>query len=320
MYLVPVIGVYLVWGTLMTANGWWDRFQTDYYMSITMVFGSFIAGATPEGGGAVAYPVMTLLYAIPPAVARNFSLAIQSIGMSSASLWILAHKVRIEKTYLWLVMGPSLAAVVFSSYFIAPHVAPDFATMMFVSFWLAFGMALFYVNQVRRRDAGDTLPLLTTGQKAELMAIGFVGGCFSGVLGNGVDIVSFSYVTMKYGLSEKVATPTSVVLMASNAVLGTLLHFLILRDVTAQVVDFWMVCIPIVVLGAPFGAYFATRMHRLAIAWALYVIIVVQFVSALIILKPTGVLVLASMLTFAFGIAIFFLLTLRQGGAAGQAA
>ena len=29
-------------------------------MSLTMCLGSFIAGATSEGGGAIAYPVMTL--------------------------------------------------------------------------------------------------------------------------------------------------------------------------------------------------------------------------------------------------------------------
>ena len=33
-----------------------------------MGFGSFIAGATTEGGGAVAFPVLTLLFEIPPEV------------------------------------------------------------------------------------------------------------------------------------------------------------------------------------------------------------------------------------------------------------
>jgi uncharacterized membrane protein YfcA len=41
-------------------------------MSVTMAFGSFIAGATSEGGGAVAFPVMTLLFNIAPSIARDF--------------------------------------------------------------------------------------------------------------------------------------------------------------------------------------------------------------------------------------------------------
>ena len=35
---------------------------------------------TSEGGGAVAFPVMTLALNIPPPVARDFSLMIQSCG------------------------------------------------------------------------------------------------------------------------------------------------------------------------------------------------------------------------------------------------
>ena len=37
-------------------------------------------GMTSEGGGAVAFPVMTLALNITPAVARDFSLMIQSCG------------------------------------------------------------------------------------------------------------------------------------------------------------------------------------------------------------------------------------------------
>ena len=38
---------------------------------------------TSEGGGAVAFPVMTLALGIKPAVARDFSLMIQSCGILS---------------------------------------------------------------------------------------------------------------------------------------------------------------------------------------------------------------------------------------------
>lgn len=57
----------------------------NYFMSLTMCLGSFIAGATSEGGGAIAYPVMTLgPWKIAPLIARDFSLMIQSIGMIAA--------------------------------------------------------------------------------------------------------------------------------------------------------------------------------------------------------------------------------------------
>ena len=54
-----------------------------------MVFGSMVAGATSEGGAAVAFPVMTLVFGIAPPVARDFSFMIQSVGMTCASFTIL---------------------------------------------------------------------------------------------------------------------------------------------------------------------------------------------------------------------------------------
>ncbi len=45
-----------------------------------MIFGAMIGGATSEGGGAVAFPVMTLALGIPPSIARDFSMMCQSCG------------------------------------------------------------------------------------------------------------------------------------------------------------------------------------------------------------------------------------------------
>ena len=51
---------------------------------------------TSEGGGAVAFPVMTLAFSILPSVARDFSVMIQSCGMSAASFTILFMRIRCE--------------------------------------------------------------------------------------------------------------------------------------------------------------------------------------------------------------------------------
>ena len=52
-----------------------------------------IVGMTSEGGGAVAFPVMTLAFGIKPMVARDFSLMIQSCGMTAAAFTIFFMKV-----------------------------------------------------------------------------------------------------------------------------------------------------------------------------------------------------------------------------------
>lgn len=51
---------------------------------------------TSEGGGAVAFPVMTLALGIQPAVARDFSLMIQSCGMTAAAFTIFWMKIKLE--------------------------------------------------------------------------------------------------------------------------------------------------------------------------------------------------------------------------------
>ena len=97
----------------MFASQSWSLFLRDWYMTATMIFGSVIAGASSEGGGTVAYPVMTLALNITPAIARNFSLAIQSIGMTAATLWIVARRIKIEKTYLgYAITGGTIGIVV----------------------------------------------------------------------------------------------------------------------------------------------------------------------------------------------------------------
>ncbi len=306
---LPVALVYLLWGGYMHVSESWDLFARDWYMTVTMVFGSFIAGASSEGGGAIAYPVMTLGFQIAPDVARNFSLAIQSIGMTAATLWIVAKRITIEKTYLWLAMSGGTLGIILATFYIVPLVSPAYAKMVFVSFWLSFGIALFVINHIRKRDTVTSLASLNRRQKMELFLIGFLGGTLSAIFGNGIDICTFAFVTLKYNLSEKIATPTSVILMASNAVVGTILHFFVLQDMQKQALDFWLVCIPVVMLGAPFGAFIVNKIKRLAIAYLLYVIIVVQFIAALIIIQPSAILLAVSALTFIAGMVVFFVLT-----------
>jgi len=306
---LPVALVYLAWGGYMAVSESWDLFLRDWYMTVTMIFGSFIAGASSEGGGAIAYPVMTLGFQIVPDVARNFSLAIQSIGMTAATLWIVAKGIKIERTYLWLAMAGGTLGIILATFFVVPLVSPAYAKMVFVSFWLSFGIALFVINHIRKRDTITSLSSLNRQQKTELFFIGFLGGILSAIFGNGIDICTFAFVTLKYNLSEKIATPTSVILMASNAVVGTLLHFFVLGDMQTEAINFWLVCIPVVMLGAPFGAYLVNKIKRLAIAYLLYVIIVAQFIAAIFIIQPSGVLVAVSVLTFIGGMVIFFVLT-----------
>ncbi len=308
-FTLPAVTVLAVWLYFMYSTASWELFRDNWYMTLVMIFGSFIAGASSEGGGAIAYPVMTLLFNIDPDVARNFSFAIQSVGMTFASVWIITSGIKIEQNYLLLAGLGGFAGIIFGTIYIAPLIKPDFAKMMFVSFWLSFGIALWIVNFVNNRKSLQKLPVLSVYQKSELLLVGIAGGIFSSVLGNGLDICTFSFVVIKYGLSEKIATPTSVILMASNAIAGFILHTFFLDSMQPEAINFWLVCIPVVIFGAPFGAFVINRIGRKKIALLLILIIITQFFTALYVIRPGLQLGLFSLVIFLTGMILFFVLT-----------
>jgi hypothetical protein len=55
--------------------------------------------------------------------------------------------------------------------------------------------------------------------------------------------------------------------------------------------NYWWVCLPIVVIGAPAGARFIRNRSRLFVARILYVSIIAQFIAGLIIIPQTAGLV-----------------------------
>jgi hypothetical protein len=87
-YRLNVLLALLTWCVwwLYTYPESWSRIQYHWPVSVTMIFGSIIAGATSEGGGAIAFPVFTKILQIPASDAKIFSLAIQSVGMLAASI------------------------------------------------------------------------------------------------------------------------------------------------------------------------------------------------------------------------------------------
>ena len=285
-FFAITLSTLVLWALYMQTAQQWALFVDNGFMTVTMAFGSFMAGASSEGGGAIAYPVMTLVFGIAPDVARNFSLAIQSVGMTAAALWIFANRIPVERTYLTLGLIGGTVGIVIGTFAIAPYVPAAYSKMLFVSFWLSYGIALFLLNHVWKRDTRAALPALSVGQRWEIIGVGVIGGILSSILGNGLDICTFAFVTLKYRISEKIATPTSVVLMASNAVVGFALHGAVLQDLQPEAINYWLVSIPVVLFGAPFGAYVVSKLPRLVIASLLYLVIAGQFVGALLSSSP----------------------------------
>jgi uncharacterized membrane protein YfcA len=304
--------VWSLWLAGMVFGARWDLFATGWFMSVTMAVGSFVAGATSEGGGAVAFPVMTLLFGIAPAVARDFSLMIQSVGMTSATATILYTGIRIEhRSLLWAGLGGAVG-MIFGLEFIAGRLPPAFAKMLFTSTWLAFAFALYMINRYHDREVHLSIRNFRARTGLVLFGTGVVGGVISSITGSGLDITTFALLVLRLGISEKVATPTSVILMACNAVVGFAWQGLVGGGMAPEAWSYWWVCVPVVVIGAPFGAWFIRDRSRHFVSAILYASILVQFVGALVIVPMTAPLAVFSVTVLSAGV-LFFRWMANQG-------
>jgi uncharacterized membrane protein YfcA len=135
--------------------------------------------------------------------------------------------------------------------------------------------------------------------------IGIVGGIFAANTGSGIDTLTFMVLTLTFGIHEKISTPSTVIIMGINSVVGFFLHGVVLQDI-GVVWNYWLVCIPIVILGAPFGAWIASRVNRDIIILLLLALISVELVTTIWIIPFTpemirfaGITVLVCILWFA---------------------
>lgn len=291
--------------TSIIAVGLRDEVLAWWPAALTMIFGSFIAGASAEGGGAIAFPVFTLLLKIPPVDARSFSFMIQSVGMVSASLLILGRGIPVElRAVKWPALG-GIVGLVAGTWWVAPYLPPVETKLFFVSLWMAFGIGLWRANRSRTRTVRPGLPeVLASRDVLTLLTAGFIGGIVTAIFGNGVDLVTFCVLSLWYGVDEKVATPTSVILMSILTVCGFALHAFVEKDVSESMYHAWLAAAPVVLFFAPLGAFVISKWNRLAIANLLVIIIIVQLVGALYVLQPspdhlalsTGVVLIGSII------------------------
>lgn len=315
LFFLLVIPAWLVY--MATQNGF-AVYRTHWPAVPTMFFGAFVAGATSEGGGAVAFPVFTLLLKLAPPVARNFSFAIQSIGMTAASMLIIGLKIPVDWKAIRTVTLGGIPGIVVGTFAIVPFISGPVTKIFFVSLWMSFAFALFLANRDGQRDVNNGLQRIARSDKARIIAFGFVGGLVTAIFGDGINILTFCLFTLYYSVSEKVATPTSVIIMTIHTIFGFFFHAFVLQDFQQEAFNYWLCAIPVCILMAPLGAYIITFLNRKTIANFLYLTTAVQYVGALVVLKPSPLIIGISLSAVVLGFS-FFLWLARQGRKREQA-
>ena len=267
---------------------------------------------TTEGGGAVAFPVMTLVLHVHPSVARDFSMMIQATGMSCATFAIFFMGVQIEwRAVIFGSLG-GVVGLICGLEFIDPHLTPPLKKMGFVSLFFSFAFALFLLNRHHKRKTYVTIPQFKLWKAILLFVTGVLGGILTSFAGTGLDICCFSVLTLFFRVSEKTATPTSVVLMAWNSILGVYWRRVIMNTVSQEAWEFLAVAVQIVVIGTPFGTVLGTHFHRQVLASFVYILDTVSLILAFVLVPQTPALAGGSVGVIIFGF-IFYAVMMKFG-------
>lgn len=259
-WLAFLLAFYAGWALLLQGAPW-ALLAAHWPTALTMAFGSFVAGATPMGGGTVAFPVLVLGFGLPPELGRDFSFAVQSIGMVSASLFILCRRLPVEWAMLRAALAGSLLGTPLGILLLAPLVPSLWIKLSFALLWASFG--LLHLLRVRELAAPHgPLPDWPRFDRWAGFAVGFLGGATAvAITGVGVDMLIYMVLVLLRQADLRIAIPTSVLLMAFNSLLGVTLK-LATGDLQAAVYPHWLAAAPVVALGAPLGAYVVNRVGR----------------------------------------------------------
>jgi uncharacterized membrane protein YfcA len=252
LYLVWMGGIFLLFLYLLYQNSI-DWFQ---HLAIlpTMLLGSFVAGSTPMGGGSVAYPILVHYLEFGSSDARTFSLLIQSVGMTSASLFIILYKKEeLPWRFISRVAVAGLAGFLFNIWVLYDRITGALLKVIYIPFFLSFLIILLYIQFGYGRKPNFISPDDSRKSIIPALIAGFCGGILTGFIGSGIDFMVFTVLALYFGFPIKKGTYISIILMTFLSLCNSLL---LLGDTTAisdRVWASWLLAANLVLFGAPLG-------------------------------------------------------------------
>lgn len=254
-------GFYSVWTWLVAGMGLWPEARENWPMALAMAIGSYAAGSTPMGGGTVGFPILVLLFGKSAELGRDFSFAVQSIGMTSAAIFILARRQPLAGAMLkGAIIGASIGLPL-GIFLIAPWVPALWIKLTFAVVWGSFGILhLWRIHEIASHEG------MTDFDERWDMRLGLVAGFMAGatvvsVSGVGIDMVLYTILVLVCRADLKIAIPTSVIIMAYCSVLGILTK-MAFTGVQPGVFGNWLAAAPVVALGAPLGVFVVELIGR----------------------------------------------------------
>lgn len=293
------VAVAVIWVVFVTVNGHWGRVTDRWIAALTMVFGSIVAGSTPQGGGAIAFPVFTKVLEVPATVARTFSLCIQTIGMGTAALAIVISGRKVDWHSIRLLTPAAVVGFLGSAWLIGrpdevfwPSTLPGpYVKVTFTIVVAAMALVVWLSSRSWVNERVDELANESVQATSLLIGAGLAGGVASFLVGSGADVFTYLGLVALLGLSAGIGVPTSVVVMAMVSTVGFVLFGVIdgqlsielgangdVIAVGGQILDdplpadrydlygLWLAAAPVVGFGAPLGSWAASKVSDSVLA------------------------------------------------------
>jgi uncharacterized protein len=300
-FLVWLGVFYVAWLTIVITGGHWDTVRSHWPIALAMSFGSYIAGSTPMGGGTVGFPVLVLLFDMPGSLGRNFGLAVQSIGMVSAAIYIFSARRPMHWSLLRSALLGALIGTPVGAAFVAPIIPDLWVKLLFGIVWASFG--IMHLVKLRELVSAEGITHHWRRWDGPIgFVVGIVGGVVSSITGVGIDMLVYATLVLLYRADLKISIPTSVVLMAFTSVVGIGSNLALSRirpdlyQVEPEVFANWLAAAPIVAFGAPLGAIVVELISRKPTLLIVSSLCIIQFIWTLVHERVTGIALLGSLL------------------------
>ncbi len=287
MYFKTAIALLLIWLATITFFNEWYLLIKLWEIPLIMSLGSFVAGISAEGGGAVAFPIFTKVLHILPTDAKQFSLLIQSVGMTMASLFIVYRKIPFHSfAILPAVLGGILGQLI--PFILGWFMISSDLKWLFTIHIAALAIALIIkqftlIKSIDHLNSKKGIPIL--------FFAGIIGGFLTINIGSGADLIAFIMLTLVLNSTEKKATPTTVIIMALSSVTGVIITSTLGDHWSTWALNAWKTAIPIVIFGAPLGAYLASLISNSLIIKVLIALITVEVISTIwLVPRPNWVI------------------------------
>jgi uncharacterized membrane protein YfcA len=300
-YLFILLLIDITWLIYMSWRDLWHIYESYWVSAVTMIFGSFVAGATAEGGAFIAFPVFTKLLGVSAEHASVFGLMIQSIGMTSASFAILAMSLPVIKKILPAALVGGMTGMLVGLYWI--DISEVYAKLLFTFLVTSFAVVLLFRRVLLK---GKTFPNIVQYGKVDalvILIVGVFGGYIASKTGTGLNIMIYIALVLGFRISSAIALPTAVICMACCSVFGFLNH-----AVTGKIGDvwfYWLAAVPVVTIGAPLGSYLASKVKEIHIENFLIFCIGIELLSTLLLTSFSENLIKTSMLIMFLSLFLF---------------